>query len=256
MFQVQARTTKADIRINEERMEEKTEATWRDFQAQSKEVEARAKGERWTETGAGAAEPSTGRNYMMGLVPAPIREGGQAHLLHALREIQLLVHRLAGPGHQRATRSPKRSDLWRNPWNPGGSLGGQHLYVAYHGPLKTRTQGIGESLHDIATAVEQLANSAYPALTEGHIRREAGSKVSEDGVEDPSIKIQLLLGEENGERGSEADSRAAGHAPSSQTPQKRAPRHSGNSRSPPAERRKGPKMIGVLELEGAKSLPG
>jgi hypothetical protein len=57
MFQVQARTTKAEIRINEERTEAKTEATRRDFQPQSKEVEARAKRGRGTGTSEGAAKP-------------------------------------------------------------------------------------------------------------------------------------------------------------------------------------------------------
>jgi hypothetical protein len=41
--------------------------------------------------------------------------------------------------------------------------------------------------------MEQLAHSAYPALPEYHIRREAGKAFS-DGVEDPTIKIQLLQG--------------------------------------------------------------
>jgi hypothetical protein len=42
-------------------------------------------------------------------------------------------------------------------------------------------------------AIEQLAHCAYPALPEDHIRREAG-KAFADGVEDPDVKIQLLLG--------------------------------------------------------------
>jgi hypothetical protein len=109
---------------------------------------------------------------------------------------------------------PKGATYEETPETLEDRFGEQHLAAAYRSPLKTRTQGIGESLHEIATAVEQLANSAYSALTEGHIRREAG-KAFADGVEDPAIKIQLLLGGENGERGSEADPRAAGHAPSS-----------------------------------------
>jgi hypothetical protein len=46
-------------------------------------------------------------------------------------------------------------------------------------------------LQEIATAAEQVA---YPALPEDHLRREAG-KAFAHGVEDPAIKIQLLLGE-------------------------------------------------------------
>jgi hypothetical protein len=52
-----------------------------------------------------------------------------------------------------------------------------------------------ESLQEFATAIEQLAHRAYPTLPEDHIRREAG-KAFADGVEDPNIKIQLLLGGE------------------------------------------------------------
>jgi hypothetical protein len=46
-----------------------------------------------------------------------------------------------------------------------------------------------------ATAIEQLAHHTYPSLPEDHIRRETG-KMFADGVEDPAIKIQLLLGGE------------------------------------------------------------
>jgi hypothetical protein len=48
-------------------------------------------------------------------------------------------------------------------------------------------------LQEFDTAVEQLAHRTYPALPEDHIRREAGKAFAE-GVEDPAIKIQLLLG--------------------------------------------------------------
>jgi hypothetical protein len=44
-------------------------------------------------------------------------------------------------------------------------------------------------------AIEQLAHRAYPTLPEEHIKIEAG-KTFADGVEDPDIKIQLLLGGE------------------------------------------------------------
>jgi hypothetical protein len=59
----------------------------------------------------------------------------------------------------------------------------QHLAVAYRSQLKTRTQAVGESLQGFATAVEQLAHRAYPALPEDHIRRDTGKEFA-DGVED------------------------------------------------------------------------
>jgi hypothetical protein len=61
--------------------------------------------------------------------------------------------------------------------------------------LKTITQKVRESLEEFARAIEQLAHSAYSTLTEDHIRRGAG-KAFADSVEDPTIKIQLLLGGE------------------------------------------------------------
>jgi hypothetical protein len=74
-------------------------------------------------------------------------------------------------------------------------FGDQHFAAAYRSQLKARKQEAGESLRDFATAIEQLAYRAYPALPEEHIRREAGCAFV-DGVGDADIKIKLLLGEE------------------------------------------------------------
>jgi hypothetical protein len=74
-------------------------------------------------------------------------------------------------------------------------FGDQHLAAAYRSQLKARTQRARESLQEFATAIKQLAHRTYPTLPDEHIRREAG-KAFTDGVEDPDIKIQLLLGGE------------------------------------------------------------
>jgi hypothetical protein len=50
-------------------------------------------------------------------------------------------------------------------------------------------------LQEFATATEQITHSDYPILPEDHIRRKAG-KAFVDVIEDPAIKIQLLLGKE------------------------------------------------------------
>jgi hypothetical protein len=73
-------------------------------------------------------------------------------------------------------------------------FGDKHLAEAYCSQLKTRTQCNGESLQGFLTAVEQSAHHSYPALTEDHARREAGSV---DGLEYPDVKLQLLLGGKN-----------------------------------------------------------
>jgi hypothetical protein len=48
---------------------------------------------------------------------------------------------------------------------------------------KILVDGVGVSLQEFSTAVEQLSHRASPALREDHIRREAG-KAFGDGVED------------------------------------------------------------------------
>jgi hypothetical protein len=50
-------------------------------------------------------------------------------------------------------------------------------------------------LQEFATAIKQLAHRSYPALPENHTRRGAGKALA-DGVKDPAIKIQLMLGGE------------------------------------------------------------
>jgi hypothetical protein len=72
-------------------------------------------------------------------------------------------------------------------------FGDQHFAAAYRCQLTTRTQEAGESLQDLATAIEQLAHRTYPTLPEEHVWREAGRAY---GVADPDIKFQLLLGAE------------------------------------------------------------
>jgi hypothetical protein len=70
----------------------------------------------------------------------------------------------------------------------------QHLATTYRSQLKM-TQVVGESLQEFATAFEQLVHNACPALPEDHMRREA-DKAFANSIEDPTVKIQLLLGGE------------------------------------------------------------
>jgi hypothetical protein len=61
-------------------------------------------------------------------------------------------------------------------------------------------------LQEFATAVEQLAHSAYTALPEDNIRMEVG-KAFADGVEDPCQKNSSAAWKtENDKRGSQASS--------------------------------------------------
>jgi hypothetical protein len=92
-------------------------------------------------------------------------------------------------------------------------FGEKHFAAAYRSQLKMRTQRAGESLQEFAIAIEQLAHRAYPTLPEDHIKRQAG-KAFADGIDDPDIKIQLLLGGEKMVRGPQTGSRITGRSSS------------------------------------------
>jgi hypothetical protein len=105
---------------------------------------------------------------------------------------------------------------------------------------------VGESLQEFATTVKQLACCAYPALPEDHVRREVG-KAFADGVEDPNIKIQLLLG------GEKTVTRLSGRL-FSKWPDPGMPGHSGGADALNWEKR--PPTTGMLELWEARPLLG
>jgi hypothetical protein len=62
-------------------------------------------------------------------------------------------------------------------------FGEEHLSAAYGSQLKTKAQDVGEFLQEFATAVEQLAYSAYRALPEDHVRRDTGKTFAFGGLE-------------------------------------------------------------------------
>jgi hypothetical protein len=125
-------------------------------------------------------------------VLALVRDRSRAQLLDAPGEIHIIDHRIAGPYHRRATRSPERSDLWRNHWGLGGPLrrSAPGRCVSYSAkkedPVCRRI--LARIFHSHRTARQ-------PRIPEDNIRREAG-KAFADGLGDTVIKIQLLLGGE------------------------------------------------------------
>jgi hypothetical protein len=70
-----------------------------------------------------------------------------------------------------------------------------YLGATYHSEIKSRARDVRDLLQEFATGVEQCAYHACSELLDEHIKRKAG-KAFADGVEDPTIKIQLLLGRE------------------------------------------------------------
>jgi hypothetical protein len=71
-------------------------------------------------------------------------------------------------------------------------FGDQHFAAAYRCQLTTRTLKGREFLQDFASAIELLAHRAYPNLSEDNIGREVRKSFAY-GVQEPDIKIQLLL---------------------------------------------------------------
>jgi hypothetical protein len=58
--------------------------------------------------------------------------------------------------------------------------GDQHLVAAYCTQLKTRTQIVGESLQEFATAIKQLTHCAFLALHEHHVSMGRGTVFGND----------------------------------------------------------------------------
>jgi hypothetical protein len=109
-------------------------------------------------------------------------------------------------------------------------------------------------LQEFATAVKQLAHKVYSTLPEDHKRSETGT-VFADGVEDTTIKIQLLLGEKQtvSEVLRQALELQAMLLPS--RPHKTSARTFWGSRSPTYQAKRH-KTIGILEQWNATPLLG
>jgi hypothetical protein len=171
----EARRMKAEIMISEERMEAKMEATRRKFWTQFKEVGAWQKSRRGRGTGAGMAEALKFDGTTLWAVFwcqfKTVAEHNcwacqekSTYLIIALqgRATEVLHGVLKGVTYEE-TLEALEDRIWD-----------QHMAAAYGSWLKSRTQGVGESLQIFATAVEWLAHCAYTAVPEDHIRREAG----------------------------------------------------------------------------------
>jgi hypothetical protein len=132
-------------------------------------------------------------------------------------------------------------------------FGDQHLATAYRSRLKSRTQGVGKSMQECSIFIEQLAHRAYPALSEDHVRREAGQAFA-DGLQDLAVNIQLLLGGKKTVNEALREPSKCMPCTKPSGPTKRAPEHSGGAGR--HHRAKRHKKIGMLELCGARPLHG
>jgi hypothetical protein len=132
------------------------------------------------------------RNYIMGCVPAPVRDCSVAQLLDVTGKSTYLITAIKGRATNVLHGIPRNATYDETLLDLEDRVGDQHFAAAFRSQLKTRTQRAGESQQKFATAIEQLAHRAYSTLPEENIRREAGKGFA-DGVEDPDIKTQLLL---------------------------------------------------------------
>jgi hypothetical protein len=191
------------------------------------------------------------RGNIMGRVPVPVRDRSRAQLWMRLEKSTYLITALQGRATYVLHRVPKGATYEENLEALEDSFGDQYLVAAFRSQLKTRTQG--ESLQEFATAVEQLAHRAYPALPEDHISREAG-KAFADGIESPAIKIHLLRGGQKWVNEALRQTLELQDVVLAAKPKKNE-RHDSLGEPIAPNLAKRPKMIGVLELCGARQLP-
>jgi hypothetical protein len=196
-FKNNTRSIRERIFLSEHSMEEMMETNKREFQAQLEEVRAVAeRGSRPTGACASAAQPPKFDGTTSWEVFQRQFETVAEHNCWMHREkLTYLITALKGRAADVLHTIPTSATYEETLQALEDRFGEQHFAAAYRSQLKTRIQRAGESLQEFAMAIEQLVHRAYPTLPEDHIKREAG-KAFTDGVEDPDIKMQLLLGGE------------------------------------------------------------
>jgi hypothetical protein len=182
MLQVEAQTTKAEIRINQERVAAKIEVTRHDFQTQLKEeVQARTERGKGTYTGT-ANPPKFHGTTSLAAFQRQFKTVAEHNCCTRLEKCTYLII-LQGRPTNMIYGVPKGATFEETLKTLEALCRNQLLAAAYRSQLKTRIQGVGESLQEFATAIEQLAHLIYPALPEDHVRRKAGKALA-DKVED------------------------------------------------------------------------
>jgi hypothetical protein len=194
----EARIMKAEMRINQERVEAKIEATRLEFQTQLKGVEAGTERRRGTGTGAGAAKPPKLDGTSSALFRCQFETVAEHNFWMRQEKSTYLIAALQCRATDVLHGVPKGATYNETLESLEDRFGDQHLAAAYCSQQKLRNQGVGEFLQEFATAVEQLAHRTYPALPEDYIKeREKGRQGVRRRVRRPCHKeIQLLLGGE------------------------------------------------------------
>jgi hypothetical protein len=194
---LEARATGTEALTDQRNIEAKTEATRRELQSQLEAVVTRA--EREGEPGAcarTAQRPTFDGNTSWAVFRRQFETVAEHNYWTHQEKSTYLITALKGRAAAEVLYEIPTSATYGEILQIlEDRFGDQHFAVNYRCQLKTRTQMVGESLQDFAMAIEELVHRAYPALPEDHIRTEAGNAFA-DGVKDPFIKMQLLLGGE------------------------------------------------------------
>jgi ribosome-associated translation inhibitor RaiA len=180
----------AELQATSEETHLAIEAAKREFQSQLEEVEARV--ERRIRACASAAQPPKLDGTTSWAVFRRLFDTVAAHNCWTPQEESTcLITALQGRAADVLHGIPINATYEETLHTLEDRFGDEHFAVAYRSQLKSRRQRAGESLQEFAIDIE-LAHLAYATLPEESIRQEAG-KAFVDGVEDPNIKIQLLL---------------------------------------------------------------
>jgi hypothetical protein len=99
------------------------------------------------------------------------------------------------PGRGRTTRHSDKRNLWGNPSGPGRPFRRSILCCHFSQPTKNKDTESRRIPTGFCHSRRTAGPPRLPHSAEEHIRREAG-KTFADGVEDPDIENQLLLGGE------------------------------------------------------------
>jgi hypothetical protein len=160
MFQVEVQTTRA-----------LTEAIQREFQTPLKEVKAKVKGGSGIGTGADAAKPPKfDGTTSWAMFRCQFETAGEHNCWTRLKKSIYLITALQGWTNVKH-RVLKAAIIEKALEALEDRLCDQNLAAAYHPLLKMRTQGVRETLHESATAIEHLVHSAYLTLPNDHIKR-------------------------------------------------------------------------------------
>jgi hypothetical protein len=197
MVDLGAKATRKEGLKQQRIVEEKVEANKREFRAQLEEVNAVAERASRPAACTSTAQPPTfNGNTSWSMLQCHYESVAEHNQWSDQEESTYSITALKGPAADLLHGIPTNTTYEETLQAQEDRFRDQHFAATYRCQLTTRTQKAGESLQDFATAVEQITHHAYPTLPEDHVWREAG-KAFAYRVEDPNIKIELLLGGEN-----------------------------------------------------------